>query len=86
MPVNSEANVIEFIPNVRGAMRHDAVSPHRFKGVQRLDFPENLPEKSVQEQTLRELLDDSHRRIRLLEAQIKRMRIALIEATIGGED
>ena len=78
--MNSETNVIQISPNMRRATRHHAVSPHRFKGVQRLDLPENLPEKSDQDQILRELLDDSHKRIRLLEAQIKRIWSALIEA------
>lgn len=83
--MNSESNVIQISPNMRRAPRHHEVSALRFKGVQRPDLPENLPEKSDQEQILRELLDNSHKRIRLLEAQIKRMRSALVEATIGWE-
>jgi len=85
MTVNSETNVIQISPKMRGAMRHHAKLSHRFKGVRQLDLPANLPEKFAQERILRELLDESHKRIRLLEAQIERLGSALIEATTGRE-
>ena len=81
--MNFETNVTQISPNVRRAPRHHEGSPLRIKGVHRLDLPENLPEESDQEQILRELLDDSHKRIRLLEAHVKRLRSALIETKIS---
>ena len=78
--MNSATNVIELSPYRRGSLRPNAASVHHMKGRRQGEFAGNRPEASEQEQILRELLDTSHRRIRLLEAQVKRMRSALIEA------
>jgi len=82
MTVNSATNVIELSPYRRGSMHPSVASVHHMKGRRQTDLAENLPEASEQEHILRELLDDSHRRIRELEAQLERMRSALIETGV----
>ena len=84
--MNSETIVIEISPKKGRAIRHHGVSPHQPKGGQHFDLPENMPEKTDLEQLLRELLDDAHKRIRLLEAQIEQLRSALLKVESGEEE
>ena len=81
--MNSETSVIAISPKKRSASRHHGVLPHSLIGGQQPDLPEYMPKKPDLDQLLRELLDESHKQIRLLEAQIKRMRSALIKAKLG---
>ena len=89
--MNSETSVIAISPKKRSAGRRHGVLPHSSIGgqqpdlpeYQQPDLPEYMPKKPDLDQLLRELLDESHKQIRLLEAQIKRMRSALIKAKLG---
>ena len=67
---------------------HRGTEPvHRATVDQHSKLPEeNPPEMSEREKLLRELLDESHERIRVLEAQMARLRSALIKAKLGEEE